>query len=75
MAQARQELREVEECRYDFNFHQLARWIQVGDWVVVAKFFEVTGLRHTRASIRSLRQVDGSIIKDPMQVRDFYRLL
>ena len=77
MAQARQELREVEERRHDFSYHrQASHWARVGDRVS-AEFFDITGPRHARAGIRSLRCSDGAITRDPVQVHEiateFYR--
>ena len=77
MAQARQELREVEERRHDFSYNrQASHWTQVGDRVS-AEFFDITGPRHARARIRSLRCSDGVVTRDPVQVREiateFYR--
>ena len=65
LAQAQQELRDVEDRRYEFSFHrQAASWTQVGDRVT-GDFFRITGPRHSREGVRRLRRPDGSVETEP----------
>ena len=79
LAQAQQELREIEERRHDFLFHrQASQWTQVGGRVT-REFFSITGPRHSRAGVRRLRRTDGTLATEPEEMRkiatQFYREL
>ena len=79
LAQARQELRDTENRRYEFFFHRrTAQWTQVGDRVT-GEFFRTTGPRFSREGVRGLRRQDGSLEVELEGLRllatDFYRHL
>ena len=71
LAQARQELRDIEDRRYEFLFHRRAtQWSQVGDRVT-GEFFRITGPRFAREGVRGLRRPDGSVEVEPEGLREF----
>lgn len=70
LAQAQQELHEIEERRYAFLFHrQAAQWTQVGDRVS-EEFLSISGPRHSRSGIRRLRRADGTLTTEPAEMRE-----
>ena len=79
LAQAQQELWDVEDWRYKFSYHrQAASWTQVGDRVT-GDFFWITGPCHSREGVRRLRRPDGSVESEPEGLRtlasQFYQSL
>ena len=69
-------MREIEESRHEFYYHQQAsQWTQLGDRVT-REFFAINGPRHSCVGIRQLKRQDGTIATEPDELcsiaTDFY---
>ena len=68
ISRARQEIREVEECRHAFFFHsQASQWTQLGDRVT-GEFFEISGPKHRRVGVKHLKKLDGTMAVEPEEL-------